>query len=125
MRIIINGEAYSLQESVGGAHLGDLMQLKAQSKTAGFPGVTVPSITGLFKRLGELPDDFEEINLLDDDDFLANVVGVMYLARRKAGENISYQDAAAVAWDDFHFDGDEEEVESAPKDEAGEAEPPN
>jgi hypothetical protein len=118
VKIVINGVPYSLEESVGGAHLGDLMQLKMQSKTAGSAGVSVPTINDLFRRLGDLPDGFRPVDLLDDEDFLANVIGVMFLARRKAGEKVSYQDASEIAFDDFHFEDDDDEVESAPKDEA-------
>lgn len=117
MRIIIDGEGYSLSDSVGGAHLGDLMALKLQSRTADFAGVTVPSIQKMFKRLGEtVSDDMDAIELLADDDFLRNIIGVMFLARRKAGEELTYQKASEIAFSDFSFDFSDEETPD-PKDE--------
>lgn len=120
MRIIINGEAYSLTESVGGAHLGDLMALKLQSKTAEFGGVTVPSIKAMFERLDdEITPETPAIDLLGDEDFLRNIIGVMFLARRRAGEELTYQKASQIGFNDFNLDfSDEDEVESDPKDEA-------
>jgi len=122
--IRVGSETYSLVESVNGASLGDLYALKVQTRRDGSPGVSVKTIAETFKRLGELAQDekFTPLDLLDDDVFIQNLIGVAFLARRKAGELITVADASDVSFNDIEFiSEDDEEVEPTPLDEAAES----
>lgn len=119
------GEAvFSLEESVNGAALGDLYALKVQTRKDGSPGVSVKTISETFTRIGEMAqrDDFSPLDMLDDDVFIQNMVGVVFLARRKAGEQITVDDAARVSFDDIGFVADDDEADAVPLDEADDPE---
>ena len=115
--IRVGSESYSLQESVAGASLGDLYALKVQTRRDGFPGVSVKTISETFERIGELAAEggLSPADLLDDDAFLQNMIGLVFLARRKAGESITVEDAGRVSFTDIAFEVDDDEDESAPK----------
>lgn len=114
-KIVISGVKYGLDDSVGRASLGDLYTLKVKL------GVSVKTITKTFARFGELAenDDFSPLDMLDDAEIIRNLQGIVFLARRKAGENISVDDAGMVSFMDIEFEleDDEEEAvaEEAPK----------
>lgn len=120
--IRVGSETYNLQDSVNGASLGDLYALKVQTRKDGSPGVSVKTISETFVRIGELAqaEDFETIDLLDDDEFIQNMIGVVFLARRKAGEQITVEQASNVAFNDLAFIEDDED-DAAPLDVAGES----
>ena len=109
--IRVGSETYSLQESVNGATLGDLYALKVQTRRDGSPGVSVKTISDTFTRVGELAsaDGFNPLDLLDDDVFIQNMVGVVFLARRKAGESVTVDDAGEVSFNDIQFITDDED----------------
>ena len=115
--IRVGETVYSLEESVNGATLGDLYALKVQTRKDGSPGVSVKTISETFTRVGEMAqrDDFSPLDMLDDDAFLQNMVGVVFLARRKAGEQITFDEAAQVSFDAIGFEADEDDA--APLDE--------
>ena len=106
--IRVGETVFSLEESVSGAALGDLYALKVQTRKDGSPGVSVKTISETFKRVGELAqqEDFNPLDMLDDDTFLQNLIGVVCLARRKAGEQITFDDAAQVSFDEIGFEDD-------------------
>jgi hypothetical protein len=107
-----------LQESVNGATLGDLYSLKVQTRKDGYPGCSVKTISDTFTRIGELAnrDDFSPLDMLHDDDFIQNLIAVIFLARRKAGEQVTVEDAGQVSFNDIAFIVDDED-DAAPKDE--------
>lgn len=123
--IRVGSETYSLQDSVNGASLGDLYALKVQTRKDGSPGVSVKTISETFVRIGQqaASDDFSAVDLLDDDEFIQNMIGVVFLARRRAGEKITVDDAADVAFNDIEFITEDDE-EPDPKDEPDDAQPP-
>jgi len=128
MKLLLSDVEYDVVDSLQGAALGHLMELKIKSKRPddGFAGVTVPSIQRMFMGLGELAkeDGFEEIDLLGDLEFLDSIIGLVFLARRKAGEQVSYAEVRdTLTFDSFSFVADPDEVEADPKDEPA-GEPP-
>lgn len=108
-KIIISGVAYGLDDSLGRASLGDLYTLKLKL------GVSVKTITTTFQKFGELGEneDFSPLDLLDDAEVIRNLQGIVFLARRKAGENISVEDAGAVSFMDIEFELDDDDAEAA------------
>lgn len=113
-RIIIAGTSYGLDDSLGRASLGDLYTLKVKL------GVSVKTITTTFQKFGELGanEDFSPLDLLDDENVIRNLQGIVFLARRKAGENITVEDAGMVSFMDIEFEldeADEAAVAEAPK----------
>lgn len=120
-RIRIGANVYGLEESVNDAALGDLLVLKTKTKTPEFSGVSIKTISDMFISLGERSQqaDFNAVDLLDDESFIINMIGVVYLARRKAGEQVTFEDAGRAAFTDIEIVADEED--DAPKDDAAEA----
>ena len=110
MKVVIDGKEYGLEDSLHRAALGDLYTLKTKI------GVSAKTITATFKLFGKttVPD------LLDDALVLRDLQGIVFLARRKAGESLTVDEAGQVSFTDISFvddDEDEEsdEVESDPK----------
>lgn len=125
MKLRIDDTEYDVQEAISGATLGDLMKLKVKTKTADFLGVTVKSIKSTFKDIGQrLQDDeeFDTLDLLGDEGFLINMQGLIYLARRKAGERIEVEDAGDTAFSSFGFIFDDDEADDETN-EAGTSDP--
>lgn len=120
-RIRVGSNVYGLEESVNDAALGDLLVLKTKTKTAEFSGVSIKTIADTFTSMGKRAeaDDFSPMDLLDDELFIVNMIGIAYLARRKAGEQITYEDAARVSFTELEILVDEED--DAPKGEAADA----
>lgn len=120
MRIALNDVTYDLSEAVSKAKLNDLMELKVRTQSTG-EGVSVKTIRATFIRMGETfktmngqSDDMTDgqmaealsnafLELLSDTDFVRNFVGVMFLARRRAGEKITVEDAGEFAFSDIRF----------------------
>lgn len=105
-RIRIGSEVYDLQSAVGGATLNDLKRLQLQTKSEWLPtGVTPESIQESLEWLAERAqeEDFKEIEVLGNLSFLDNIAGIVFLARRKAGEFLEVADAGDVAFSDIEF----------------------
>ncbi|MFE4469555.1 hypothetical protein ACFRFH_12140 [Leifsonia sp. NPDC056824] len=114
MKISIEGTEYPLQESIGGAALGDLLALKKR-------GITVSSIQGAFKVVAEvLGSKGTGADLLENEEYIDNIIGVIFLALRKGGQNITLADAEKVPASEVFLVLEESDLD--PKDE--EAEPP-
>lgn len=120
-RIRVGDSVYGLEESVNDAALGDLLVLKVKTKTAEFSGVSIKSIAETFTAMGRRAseDGFTPLDLLDDEQFIVNMIGVVFLARRKAGESLTFEDAGRASFTDLEILSDEED--DAPKDDAAEA----
>jgi hypothetical protein len=122
--IRVGSETYSLQDSVSGATLNDLKRLQSQTKSEWLPGgVTPKSIQDMFVSLAEQSqaEGFDPIDLLSDMVFMDNLAGVIFLARRKAGEHLEVSEAGDVAFTDIEFIADEEDEDAAPLDVAAES----
>jgi hypothetical protein len=119
--IQVGEQVYDIVEAISGASLRDLKYLGRETSSKDYPKVTVKSMQDMFNRMGELLDaeGAEPVDLLSDDGFLANIIGVVWLARRKAGEReLTYDEAGDIGFGDISFPDDEED--DAPKDEAAE-----
>lgn len=101
MKISIDGTVYGLQESINRASLGDLLKLKKEL------GVSAKTISATFKKFGGA----NVIDLLDDEDVLRDLQGVVFLSKRKAGESLTVQDAGTVSFSDIEFVDDDEDAE--------------
>ena len=124
MKIIIAGKPYSLDEAVSHPKLRDVKYLARASRTKDSPAVTPLTIQQMFKDLGDQVqvqgDGFDQTVWLMDDMVLANLQGVMWLARRKEGEDLTYDEAGDTDLTDFTFEDDED---PDPKDITGEQSP--
>lgn len=117
-RINIQGVEYDLTGAVSAAGLGDLFTLKVKTAAHKYP-VTLKSINELFVELGERAKagDFEPVDMLGDEKFLMTFIGILWLAKRKSGEPITFEDAWGISFTEFFIvpDEDDEEPESDPK----------
>lgn len=118
-KLRVGEEVFGLEESVSGASLGDLYQLKVQTSRDGLPGVSVKTISEALTRAGERASEpnFDTLDLLDDEVFLQNLVGLVFLARRSAGQQVTFEQAAQVSFQDIELIADDTEEPELPKDE--------
>lgn len=119
MKLIVRDVSYDLFDAIGAASLDDLIALKRHN------GATVRSMKGVFERLSKISDsdDFDQLDFLSDPDVLRDFVGLIYVVRRNAGEDVSPAEAGSTPWSEFMFDfSDDPEEPDAPKADAG-AEP--
>ena len=120
-KLRVGEEVFGLEESVSGASLGDLYQLKVQTRRDGLPGVSVKTISEALTRAGERASEpgFNSVDLLDDEVFLQNLAGLVFLARRRAGQPVTFEQAAQVSFQDVELIADEsDDVGELPKGEA-------
>lgn len=115
MKLRILDTEYDITDSVNRATLNDLMQLKVKTKSDNYEGVSVKTIKTTFESMGQRAqqEGFDPVELLDDPTFLLNMVGVMWLARRRNGETITVEEAGSVTFNDFQFIGDDPTDEAA------------
>ena len=115
-RINIQGTEYDLTAAVSAAGLGDLFTLKVKTKALGYP-VTLRTINEFFTRLAEDAKDptFDPMSLLDEEQTLLIFQAILWLAKRKAGEQVTFEDAAPISFTEFSLIADEEEAEEDPK----------
>ena len=110
MKIRILDTEYDVTDAVNRASLNDLMELKVKTRKDGYSGVSALTIKTTFETLSERAKtgDLEGVDLFDDPEFIINMVGVMWLTRRRAGEKLSVEEAGNVSFQDFGFVPDEE-----------------
>ena len=93
--------------------------MKVQTRRDGLPGVSVKTISEALTRAGERASEpnSNTLDLLDDEVFLQNLVGLVFLARRRAGQNVSVDEASQVSFQDIELIADDTEEPELPKDE--------
>lgn len=124
MKLVIDGNTYDIETAITQATLKNLLAMQRQSKTATGFEVSLVSIQEMWERVGKLLQDpkFDQRTLIKDADFMVNMAGVMFLARRKAGEELTFDQASDVTWNGYSIEPDDDEVvEEGPKDEAEES----
>lgn len=107
MKLLIQGQAYELQEAIGEAFIGDLYTLKVKL------GISIKTINETFETMGELSqrEDFNAMDLLDNSDVMLNLQGLIWLAKRKAGENITVEDAGRIPFAALSFEADPDDLD--------------
>ena len=120
MIIRVNGVSYDIVDALGGSALGDLLVLKLKTKTPDFKGVTVPFIQKCFADLGKKSEEaeaggveFNPLDLLGDDDFLYSMIGLVFLAKRAAGEEVTVDEVKTTKFSDIQLESDEDDEEEA------------
>ncbi len=123
MKLLIGDAEYDIWDSVNYATLGDLDDLQEQSSTPKFDGVTDPYIRDAWRIAAELADQGK--SLRGSLQFRKAIQGIVFLAKRKAGEQVSWDDVRAIPYADaqIKFTPKELAAEEAPK-ESGAAESP-
>ena len=123
MIIRINEESFDITEALGGAAIGDLLTLKLKSKTPDFLGVSVPSIQRCFVAMGakaeaaaEAGGEFKMLDLLGDEEFLYSMLGLIFLARRSAGEVVTWESVGRTKFTDIELIADDDEEAEAEED---------
>lgn len=83
-------------------------------------GVTVKSIQDAIDwSIAQLPKTqaqakkFDALVLLDNDVFLENMIGAIWLSKRKAGEDVTFDEVERLPFESFHFEFDDEVPEAA------------
>ena len=123
MKLVVDGTEYDIWDSVNLATLGDLDDLQEQSSTAKFDGVTDPYIRDAWKLGAELVESGK--SLRESQQFRRAIMGILVLAKRRVGEDVSWADVRKIPYVDAQLKFTEQElaVEDGPK-ESGAAESP-
>ena len=123
MKLVVDGTEYDIWDSVNLATLGDLDDLQEQSSTAKFDGVTDPYIREAWKIGAELVESGK--SLRESQQFRRAIMGILFLAKRRVGEDVSWADVRKIPYVDAKLVFTEQElaVEDGPK-ESGAAESP-
>lgn len=143
MRVRIDNDIYNIEEVLDLAPLGDLIALKYQSKGKlgnDRLGLDVPWIKARLnggltsaseaaiaaKQAGADDDELAALitdTLRADADFLAGIVGLIFLSRRRDHIEITVKKASEFDWSSIDLLDDEDEPELAPLDEEEEPDP--
>lgn len=108
MKILISGKEYDLQAGLQRPSLLTLMELQAK---AGVGMKTLMRTSQQFQ--GKSPMD-----IIDDPETLKVFASIIWLARKVAGEKITFEEAASVPLDEYEWVAEEPEpaeVEAAPE----------
>ncbi|MEP6477851.1 MAG: hypothetical protein ABJB03_00540 [Rhodoglobus sp.] len=106
MKLIIAGKPYSAELAVQRAAVGDLIDLKEQTATETFDGITAATIQGMFIHLIKLAKKpgFGQVDLASDLVFLRNSFGLAFLCKNQAGERITVEEARRIPLQDLQLD---------------------
>ena len=112
MKLVIGDTKYDVQDSLQHVGIGDLRKVKT------ILGVDPKRINKMFIDLGARmkEPEFDQVDLLGDDEFLLCMQGLIFLARRLGGEVLTVDDAADTPYDDFHLEDDEPEATAETED---------
>ncbi len=102
MKIKIGDAEYDAAE-IGRLSLYDLIELKKQT------GLEVDDITG------PLEDMKDDQSLISTGSGVIALAGLIWLTRRKAGENLTLEEATDFPLEDLEFIDDEPEAEADPQ----------
>lgn len=115
MKLIVDGEPYEVRGVLRYATLGDMDDLHEQSGGA----VTIPFIEDTFTRLSR--DESTDRDLRADRDFIRSVAGLVFLAKRSAGVECTWDDARRQKYTEIRFEVEVDE--ESPKDPEGDVDP--
>jgi len=115
LKLVVDGNEYDIWDSVNFATLGDLDDLQEQSSTAKFEGVTDPYIREAWVIAADLAEQGK--SLRGSLPFRRAVMGILFLAKRRAGEDITWADVRKIQYIDAQLKFSEQElaVEEGPK----------
>lgn len=122
MKLVLGETEYDVWDSVNYATLGALDDLQTQSCTTDFEGITDPYIRAAFIRAADLPSG---TSLRGQQDFLRALMGIVFLAKRRAGEKVTFAEVREIEYHSakLRFEPKEMAAETGPK-ESGAAESP-
>lgn len=120
MKLVVRGDKYELEEALAGASIQTLKILAAASAMSGgerFDPVTPKSLSLWFEDLKNKSSDpeFDQTELLGDPVFLSHYQALVFLAKRRNREQITFDECGEFAPSDVSFEADEE-PDDAPKD---------
>ena len=105
--LVIEGVRYDMQEAVQKASIRSLKDLQKAA------GISVNSIVSALSSMAELADPSA---VFDSVEHLDAFAGLVFLCKRKAGEDVSFDDACDVSLADIRIDFEtEDEVVEDPK----------
>lgn len=92
--LIVSGQSYSLEDTIAKSTLGDLTALKMST------GIGIKTIKDSIIRMAASgsPDDF-----LDDEIILRSIGALVWLAKRRAGETLTIEQATDVPMGEVQF----------------------
>lgn len=102
--LVVDGTRYDLQESVQRASIKTLVDLQKSA------GISVNTIAETLVGMGEMASPSE---LFDSVERLNVFAALVFLCKRKAGEQVSFDDAAEVSMADVSIDFDDESEDEA------------
>jgi hypothetical protein len=114
--LVVNEVRYDLQDAVQHASIRSLVDLQKAA------GISVNTIAETLVGMGEMQSPEE---LFESVERLNVFAALVFLCRRKAGEQVSFDDASEVSMADvaLDFDDDEDEAEDDPKGQSTPEEP--
>lgn len=120
MKIALDGVEYDLAEALSKAHLGLLMELKVKTKTDDFPGVTPKAIKDALATMAAtfraVEDDAAAgdamLEMLGDEGFLRGFIALVFLARRRNGELVTFAEAGEFSFNEIEWVVEEVEPEN-------------
>lgn len=93
MKILISGKEYDMEAALTRPSLLTLMELQAK---AGIGMKTLMETSREFQ--GKSP-----LDIIEDEQTLKVFAGIIWLARRNAGEKITFEEAASVPLDEYEW----------------------
>lgn len=99
MKLIVGDKKYPLEESLQKASLNDLYVLKVRS------GMGIKSLKDNLERMQTYEDP---LDFLDDADNIMALQAMIWLCRRRSGENLTIEEANACPLNEIGFEADEE-----------------
>jgi hypothetical protein len=123
MKIRVGLTEYPLTEGLTHPTNNDIRYLRRASKELDGVAVTPTTIQQFSIDVVEGMNSTAGFDLFEGER-LANLTGMIFLARRKAGDNISYEDAGDFDLTDWEFIPEESDVPEVPKAPADESAAP-
>ena len=111
--LTVGGVSYDLERSIQQASIRDLVDLKRATQVGGVGGISIKSIASALNELAELSDPMD---IFDSLETLETFGALVFLCKRKAGEQVTFEEACSTPLSDVGLTVDEVVEESDPKD---------
>ena len=100
MKIIVDGTAHDLTEVLNTSKLIDLLELKRET------GLGMRTLTGTLPAMGRYkhPSD-----ILEDEAMLQALIALVWLARRRAGERLTFEEAGQLDLEKLVFEVEDDD----------------
>ena len=114
--LTVDGVSYDLERAIQHAAIRDLVDLKRATQVGGVGGISIKSIVAALDAMQAFTDPMD---MFDSVETLETFAALVFLCKRKAGETVTFDEAAGTSLASVGLEVEDDEPEAVdPKDQS-------